>query len=333
MSGNLPGVTVIIPVLNEERHLAEVVAAVRAQDYSGPLSVVIAVGSSRDRTAEIAADLARQHAGITVVQNPSGRTPDGLNAAIAAATGEIIIRCDGHAFIPPDYVSTAVRVLEETGADNIGGIMDAQGETDFQRAVAWAMKSRYGVGAASFHVGGQAGPAETVYLGCFRASALKRVGGYDPAMTRAQDWEMNHRIIETGGKVWFTPELRVTYRPRRTLAALSKQYRQYGEWRRLVMKMHPETARRGSALRYFAPPAVLFANLVGIVGAALAVVGVPFVGQLALAPLGYAVGVGVVSLSALRNESIRVVVLLPWVLMTMHMSWGWGFLTSRAIKR
>ena len=247
----------IIPALNEERHLREVVLAARSQKYAGRLEVVIAVGPSHDRTLEIAQALSQECENVHVVENPSGRTPDGLNAAIAVAQGDVVVRCDGHALLPNDYVATAVETLNRTGADNVGGVMDAQGETLFQRAVAWAMKSKFGVGSAAFHVGGVEGEAETVYLGCFRASALQRVGGYDTAMTRAQDWEMNHRIRATGGVVWFNPALKVTYRPRRNLGSLARQYLQYGQWRRRVMHMHPETVSRASALRYFAPPVTL----------------------------------------------------------------------------
>ena len=122
--------------------------------------------------------------------------------------------------------------------------MAAEGTTDFERGVARAMTSRFGVGGASFHVGGEPGPALTVYLGCFRRSALERVGGYDETMLRAQDWEMNLRIRETGGVVWFTPDMRVTYRPRPNLKALARQYHDYGRWRREVARRHPDTVSR-----------------------------------------------------------------------------------------
>ena len=89
---------------------------------------------------------------------------------------------------------------------------------------------------ARFHTGGDAGPADTVYLGVFRRAWLTRMGGYDPRFTRAQDWELNHRIREAGGLVWFSPLLRVAYRPRPTLAALARQYRDYGRWRRVVTR-------------------------------------------------------------------------------------------------
>ena len=162
MSEHLPRVSVIMPVINEERHLADAVEGILGQDYSGDLEVVIAVGPSRDRTRAIADHLAEVHPNVVVVANPTGRTPAGLNAAIAHASGEVIIRVDGHAMIPRDYASTAVSAIAATGADNVGGIMAAVGSTDFECAVARAMTSKFGVGGASFHVGGEPGPALTV---------------------------------------------------------------------------------------------------------------------------------------------------------------------------
>lgn len=332
MSSQHPSVSIMIPVLNEERHLREVVLAALSQDYRGALDVVISVGPSKDRTEAIARELADEFENVTVVANPTGRTPDALNAALTKTTGEFVIRCDGHAMLPSHYVSTAIETLQRTGADNVGGIMDAQGETDFQKAVAWAMKSKFGVGSAAFHVGGAEGEAETVYLGCFRATALERVGGYDTKMTRAQDWEMNHRIRATGGLVWFNPALKVTYRPRRDVSTLAKQYRQYGQWRRRVMHMHPETVSRASALRYFAPPAAVIGVVLGTLLGTVGVLTSSFMVWGFVAPLSYAAGIKLVALTALRTESLAVAIRLPVVLMTMHMNWGWGFLTSPAIR-
>lgn len=325
-----PPVSVVIPVLNEERHLAEVVAAVLAQDYAGGLEVILSIGPSTDRTSEIAAQLAAHNPMIRVVENVSGRTPDAMNAGIAVATGEVIVRCDGHALLPQKYVATAVETLQRTGAVSTGGVMAAKGDTPFQQAVAWAMTSKVGVGAASFHVGGQEGPAETVYLGCFNAAKLREVGGYDPRMTRAQDWELHHRLIEAGGLVWFNPALQVTYKPRRTLRSLSSQYRQYGQWRRKVMQLHPETRRRISALRYFAPPAVLIASVLGLMLGLIGIVTSSVLQYAALVPLGYLATLLAVGLYSFLELSLPAALLLPLVIATMHMSWGWGFLTSNS---
>jgi hypothetical protein len=322
-----PRVSIVMTVVNEERHLGQAVDRLLRQDYPGELGIVIAVGPSKDRTREVAQSLADTNPHVRVVDNPTGRTPSGLNAAIAADDTEIVVRIDGHAMVPEDYVRTGVEALESVGADNVGGIMAAEGTTDFERAVARAMTSRFGVGGAAFHVGGEPGPALTVYLGCFRRSALDRVGGYDETMVRAQDWEMNLRIRQTGGVVWFTPDMQVTYRPRHTLRALAKQYHDYGRWRREVSRRHPETL----SVRYLAAPVAVTAVVAGVV---LAVGGVvtqrPSLTALGLAaPVGYAALNLVASAqSALSTPSLNAgeALRLPVVYATMHGTWGLGFL-------
>ena len=180
-----PLVSVIVPVLNEERHLADAVAMIAGQDYPGELEIVLALGPSSDGTDAVAAALAQADSRIRLVANPSGKTPAGLNAAIGASRGSIIARVDGHAEIPVDYVRVAVTALREHNAANVGGVMSAQGRTPFERAVATAMRSTIGVGNAAFHVGGQAAEAETVYLGVFRRDVLLDVGGFDEHYERS----------------------------------------------------------------------------------------------------------------------------------------------------
>ena len=326
MSG-LQGVSIIVPVLQEASYLETAVAHLLQQGYVGPFEVVLALGPSTDGTTEIAHRLAAADPRIICVDNPSGRTPSGLNAAIAASSHDIIVRVDAHAEIPSDYVSVAVETLERTGADNVGGVMGATGTTPFERAVAAAMTSVFGVGSASFHVGGDEGPAATVYLGAFKRSTLEAVGGYDETFVRAQDWEMNHRIRTRGGIIWFTPRMHVTYRPRGSVRALARQYRHYGRWRREVMRRHPETARTPAALRYFAPPVVTVAVLAGLIGGGLAwLLAGP--NPLAFIPVAYLAGIVAVSPLVARREPLAVLARVPLVLATMHLSWGWGFLTS-----
>jgi glycosyltransferase involved in cell wall biosynthesis len=313
-----PGVSVIMTVLNEERHLASAVQAVLQQDYPGELELVVALGPSTDATDAIAAELAAADGRMRTVPNPAGATPVGLNRAIKDAKYDIIVRVDGHAVLPPDYVRTAVEVLQETGADNVGGIMFAEGTTPFEKAVACATNSWLGVGGARFHVGGEAGPAETVYLGSFRRSALERVGGFDEGMRRAQDWELNYRLRRSGGTVWFTPRMKVSYRPRPNVKALAKQYFRTGQWRREVVRRHSDTVN----LRYLAPPLALL----GIVGGTIAGAAGFWPGF--LIPGGYVAAVVAGSLIVGRKLPLKSKVMLPVVCATMHTSWGAGFIFS-----
>jgi glycosyltransferase involved in cell wall biosynthesis len=319
----MPSVSVIIPVLNEERHLAQAVRMILDQDYPGSLEVVLALGPSRDGTDAVAQGLADADPRVRTVPNPSGKTPNALNAAIGAARHPIVARVDGHAEIPAGYLRIAVAELLAADADNVGGVMDAQGTTSFERAVACAMRSKIGVGNARFHVGGEPGEAETVYLGVFRRSALQRVGGYDEHFARAQDWEMNHRIRLTGGRVVFVPELKVTYRPRSTVRALARQYFLYGRWRHVVARHHEGTIN----LRYLAPPVMVAAT-------SLALVGGFFWWPLWALPAGYLVAVAVGGVAISPGEPVRTRVTTPVALAVMHWCWGVGFIASpRALAR
>ena len=324
----MPAVAVVMPVLNEENYLEAAVLAILSQDYKGPIQVVLALGPSTDRTNEVAARICAGDSRVSSVPNPTGRTPEGLNAALAATTQEIVVRVDAHSELSDGYIRLAVETLQRTGADNVGGIMGARGVTKFEKAVAAAMTSPLGVGSASFHTGGTEGPAETVYLGVFKRSALERVGGYDPAFTRAQDWEMNYRIRTTGGTVWFNPDLFVTYRPRPNVFKLAKQYFEYGSWRHEVMRRHPDTRRTKSALRYFAPPLAVALIVIGkILGTVGLVMGNALIWGYVF-PLGY-LALTLVSSLTLVKRARSGALWLPIVLMTMQMSWGIGFLTSR----
>jgi glycosyltransferase involved in cell wall biosynthesis len=320
-----PPVSVIMPVLNEERHLAKAVAGVLGQDYPGELELVLALAPSHDRTQEVAASLAAADPRVRLVDNPAGRTPDGLNAAIRAARYGVVVRVDGHGVLSSGYVRVAVEALDRTGAANVGGIMRAEGETDFERAVARAMTSPLGIGGARFHLGGEAGPVDTVYLGVFRRDVLERLGGYDEHFTRAQDWELNHRIRQTGETVWFTPDLVVTYRPRSSLRALAGQFFRTGQWRREVVRRYTDTA----TFRYLAAPVVTAAVVVGALAGLVSTLGGPRWLALGwLAPAGYLAGVFVAGLVEGRGLPWRVRAWLPAVLATMHLTWGAGFIVG-----
>ncbi len=315
-----PTVSVIMPVRNEERFLRDSVEAILAQHYPGGFDVCLAMAPSSDATDAVAARLVRDHPQVRMVANPSGTTPAGLNAAIAATTGEIIVRVDGHAELSPGYIERAVQTLVRTGAVNVGGVQRAVGVTVFEQAVAAAMGSPFGVGGARFHTGGSQGPVDTVYLGVFRREALERAGGFDACLIRNQDYELNIRLRAAGGTVWFDPSLWAVYRPRGSLLALGRQYFEYGWWKREVLRIHPASLKARQAV----PPLVT----VAVVGGALT--GLRWRCAL-LAPIGYLAGVALASLKVGRGftaTTARLVVVLP----TMHLSWGVGFLSPRGAR-
>lgn len=321
-----PAVSVIMPVLNEARHLAASVTQILAQQYCGDMELVLALGPSKDDTDRIARELAASDPRVKLVRNPSGKTPAGLNIAVQAASHGIVARVDGHGILLPGYLERAVTLLESTGAANVGGLMLAVGVTGFEQAVARAYSCKVGLGGGSFHVGGQEGPVDSVYLGVFRRQVLELLGGFDEHYHRAQDWELNHRIRQSGGVVWFSPDLAVTYRPRSSWLELVRQFFHTGRWRREVIRQHPDSIRP----RYLAPPAATAAIIVGAVAGVVGTVAQAPVLQLGWAgPFGYCVGAVAASLAESRGLPWRARVWFPVVLSTIHLSWGSGFLFGR----
>lgn len=312
----LPAVSVVLPVLNEELHLANAVQSILSQDYAGELEIILALGPSKDKTNEIAERLASADKRILLVKNPSGRTAAGLNLALNKSTNPVIVRVDAHAQIQQNYISLAIEIMKSSGAVNVGGIMGAQGVSVFEKAVARAMRSPLGVGASRFHTGGESGYVDTVYLGVFLRAAVIALGGFDERFIRAQDWELNYRLRQVGGKIFFDPRLHVIYRPRSSVKALAKQYFEYGRWRRVVSRRHKGTIN----YRYLAPPFSLVTALMSIV-LALAL------NKLFIIPAAI-YGIFLILASLLTGKGIIERILLPIVLFTMQMSWGLGFLTS-----
>lgn len=309
-----PAISVIIPVLNEQNHLAAAVKSVLGQKYSGDVEVLLALGPSRDNTNQVAADLANTDKRIRLIDNPRGLTTVGLNEAVRQSKHSIIVRIDAHSEPASGYLENGIKILLAKKADLLGGIMDAKGTSAFQKAVAWAYTSRFGIGGAKFHVGGDEGEAESAYLGIFQKSALERVGGYDESIVRGEDWDLAQRIKKTGGLVWFSPELKVTYWPRGTWSKLSKQFLSTGIWRGDLTRRNAS----GASLRYWIPPLLVGAlamgfywlaagYVFGILPAAIYLLGVAFLASTAPA-------------LSLKSR-VALLIALP----TMHLSWGIGF--------
>jgi len=311
-----PAVTVILPILNEEADLPNCISAILKQDYAGEIEIILALGPSKDNTNQIAHDLAAADKRIKLVDNPTGQTAKGLNLAIAQSSFEIICRIDGHSEISNSYLKTAVSIMQEKGAVNVGGLMYADGQSGLQRTIAQAMRSKLGVGASKFHTGGTAGPSDTVYLGTFKKSAILAAGGFDERYIRAQDWELNHRMRAQGGLIWFDPRLVVIYRPRKSLTKLAKQYFQYGRWRRVISRQHPKTTN----FRYLAPPVALVINLLSVLFGAL-------VAEVFFLPVLIYITSLIIG-GAIIGEKFADKLLMPIVFATMHLSWGAGFITS-----
>ena len=316
-----PSISVVIPTRNAEAYISQSIDSILAQDYAGPIEILVADGSDTPATSEL---IRQYYPEVRLIANPDKSTGHGGNLGFEAATGDIIIRCDSHVTFPTEYVSRAVETLERTGAANIGGWQQPVGTTLFEKTVAIAMTTPLGVGDSRHRLRGKEGVTDTAFLGVFRRETLEEIGGYDTSLARNQDYELNYRLRKQGKIIWFDPELVSSYRPRSTLWALINQYFNYGRWKSVVIWKHPTSAR----LRHIASPALVLAFAAGGV---LALVGI--LGPIAILLFTYimTIVVGSVVVGFRRREAL--VAFLPLVLTAMHLSWGIGFLVPARLSR
>jgi succinoglycan biosynthesis protein ExoA len=321
---NPPFVTLITPIRNEASFISRSLGAMLEQDYpSDRMEVIVADGMSTDGTREVVESFRARYPNLRLVDNPSRIVSSGMNAAIREARGEVLVRVDGHTIVEPDYVSRCVAALLRSGADNVGGRMDAVSEGLFGQAVALATSSPFGVGGARFHYSTREEWVDTVYMGCWPRDVFARIGLFDEELVRDQDDELNYRIRSRGGRILLDPRIRSRYYNRSTLRSLWRQYYQYGYWKIRVMQKH----RRQMRPRQFVPPLFVAVLLLALLASPFAAWGAWL---LALSAGSYLIANLSASIFTARKGNARLLPLLPVAYAALHLSYGTGFLVGLA---
>jgi glycosyltransferase involved in cell wall biosynthesis len=323
-------ISVIIPCRNEVRHIAAFLDSLLAQrlDSGCEIEILMADGMSDDGTREVLRQYSARAAQVRLIDNPGRIVSTGLNAAIRAATGEIIVRMDAHTVYARDYIRECVRALAESGADNAGGPWIAEGRGTVGRAIAAAFQSRFCTGGGKSHRADYEGEVDTVYLGCWRREVFDRVGLFDPELVRNQDDEFNFRLRRAGGRIWQSPRIQSSYTPRASLTALFRQYAQYGFWKVAVIRKHRALASWRHAVPALFVAFILLGALLALSAAALGsyAAGVAIAGALAGGLLLYATACIAASLAFVKSLGPGSLALLPLVMAIYHFSYGLGFL-------
>ena len=323
----MPSVSIIIPCYNEQTTIRKLLEAIHAQTFPRPdLEVVIADGMSTDGTrAEIAAFAdAHPDLQIAIVDNLKRHIPAGLNCALKAANGEIIVRLDGHSMPYPDYIERCVADLEDGLGENVGGVWEIRpgAEPWLAGSIAVAAAHPLAVGDALYRHTSKPALVDTVPFGAFKRELLALVGFFDETLLTNEDYEFNARIRKSGGRVWLDPSIRSVYFARPTLPGLAKQYFRYGFWKWRMLRRYPATLRWRQAL----PP--LF--VLSLIGLGIMALFLPlFRVLLAAEIIVYAFALTAAGVeAAFKHRRFSLVFGLPLAISCMHISWGTGFLSS-----
>ena len=317
MNLDLPLVTIIMPIRNEESFIVQSLGAVLAQDYpSNKMEILVADGMSDDATLDIIRSMPQANR-VRIFPNPRRIQSAGLNAAIQHAHGKFIIRVDGHTIIMPDYVRRCVELLQSTGAQNVGGPMDPIGLTPTGIAIAVAGKSRFAVPTA-FHVSQQAQYTDTVYMGAWPREVFEQIGGFDEHFGVNEDYELNYRTRKVGGEIYFSPEIHSVYYGRQTFRALARQYFRYGRSKVMTLRKHPNSLRS----RQLVAPIFVAGLIVGLLGA---LIFGWLLYQWLVGVVAYLLINVFVSIKLAAQHGWTTLIRLPLVFTIIHIAWGLGF--------
>ncbi|GAB4423034.1 MAG: hypothetical protein Kow0031_01370 [Anaerolineae bacterium] len=308
-----------MPIRNESKYIERSLGAVLRQDYpANRLEVLLVDGRSTDATREIVGRLAGRYANVRLLDNPAQIQAAALNVGIRAARGDIIVRVDGHTFIEPDYVSACVAHLLAGDADNVGGMMRAQGDTVVGQAVALATTSPFGIGGSKFHYTDQMHYVDTVYLGAYWRKTLLEIGLFDEEYVINQDYELNIRLRQAGGRILLSPAVKSVYVPRGSLRGLWRQYFRYGRWKTRTLRKHP------ASLQWRQLAAPLFVAALAVSGL-LGLLVRPFRWLFGAVAGSYLLANLLASTIAASRGGWRYLPLLPLVFAALHVGWGAGF--------
>jgi len=323
---SLPFVSIIMPVRNEASFIERGLETVLSQDYpSDRLEVLVVDGMSTDATREIVNSVQNRHPQVRLIDNLGRIVPTGLNAALAQARGEIIVRVDGHCEIAPDYVRRCVDHLLKDGVDGVGGPLETIGDTSLAKAIATAMSSSFGVGGSAFRtVTNKTMLADTVAFPAYTRSIMDRAGGFDEELVRNQDDEYNYRLRKLGARILLAADVQARYYSRTSLRSLWRQYFQYGYWKVRVLQKHP----RQMQPRQFVPPLFVAALLFTLLLIPFSLITGCLLG-LAIAGSYLIVNLAA-SVLAARHAKWRLLPYLPIIFTVLHLSYGLGFLIGLA---
>lgn len=229
-------VSIVIPSRSWDRYLTETVSSISRQQLPPGVRVETVIGLADAGPTE-------PPVGVTVVANPTGTIPDALNRAIAASSGEVVVRVDARCLLQPDHIARVLAGLEDPSVGCVGGAALVLDRGLFGSTYAIAFNSPL-LGPTVYRYRRTSGSVDAAYLGAWRRADLVALGGFDPRLIRNQDNELADRVRASGKTVFYDADLVIGYHNARALPGAVAHHHEFGLWR-MIQRSQGQQALTG----------------------------------------------------------------------------------------
>lgn len=263
----LPKASLVVLCRDEEQNIKNCVDSllIACQSLSD-WEILVVDGMSKDRSVQIVTQMANHNSRIKLLLNPKQIAPAGINVGIRVATGEVIFLLGAHTQYSDNYISECLEVLEESGADCVGGRLDvrARDQTPWGIAMESVLGSAGAGGPSKHRVTEEYARylfADTAPYAAYRKAVFNSVGLFDERMVRSLDTEFSLRLRKAGRKIAVASTARATYLARSKPSEVSKYYFTNGEWLFRPLSF----GIRAFEIRHLAPTLLVFVVGLGFI--------------------------------------------------------------------
>ena len=316
-------VSLCVVAYNEESFLPNLFSDFRSQTYPHEkMEIVLVNSASTDQTRLLMEQFSTEENGfysVIVADNPKRVQASGWNVALTKASGDVIIRIDGHTHVPPEFVRLNMENIM-SGEDVSGGIRPCliENETPWRKTLLHVESSLFGSSVNKCRRSEEKSYVKTMFHAAYRREVFAKAGGFNENLLRTEDNEMHYRIRQAGYRLSFDPNIISYQYARSNLRKMTKQKYGNGKWIGLTLGVCPGCV----SLFHLIP----FAFVLGILGTSL----LALLGWWQLAALMWTLyGVFAIAntvISMVQEGFLWEKLAMPALFLILHVSYGIGTL-------
>ena len=317
-------VSIIISAFNEEKYLPGLIEDIKAQTYSHNLLEIVFINAmSTDKTKEIMEDFQRSDTDffrVKVSDNPKKVQPSGFNLGYSISSGDVVVKVDAHSKITSDFIEKSVATIQ-SGENICGGKRPTIVETtdNFSKTLNLVEENMFGSSIADYRKADGERYVNSIFHGMYRKEVFEKVGLLNEKLIRTEDNEIHYRIRKNGYKIRYSNDILSYQYTRPTVKRMLKQKYSNGYWIGKVSHVYP----KAFSIFHFVPLVFVLGIIFSLLMLSLTKIFAILLG------VSYLLFTALVTVMTIINNKFNATLLLiPFLLFSVHFSYGWGTLVG-----